>query len=133
MPPILSYRDLVVWQRGMQLMINIYRATETFPVTERFGLTAQMRRAALSIPTNLAEGHTRGGGAYLNHLRIALGSQAELSTEIEAARRLGMLLPGAADTLDAQLTEVRLMLYGLLAALERRRAQSGDTGHTRKS
>ncbi|HEY0872146.1 MAG TPA: four helix bundle protein [Vicinamibacterales bacterium] len=83
MTEILSFRDLEVWQRGMDLIVRIYRMTEPFPLGERFGLISQMRRASVSIPSNVAEGHGRGEGAYLNHVRIAIGSQAELSTEID--------------------------------------------------
>jgi four helix bundle protein len=121
MAPILSYRDLEVWQRGMTLTVDVYRITDKFPSGERFGLVSQMRRAAVSIPSNVAEGHARGEGAYLNHLRIALGSQAELSTEIEAALRLGFVSPDAAGGLESRITEVRRMLHGLRASLERRR------------
>jgi four helix bundle protein len=121
MAPILSYRDLEVWQRGMTLTVDVYRITDKFPSGERFGLVSQMRRAAVSIPSNVAEGHARGEGAYLNHLRIALGSQAELSTEIEAALRLGFVSPDAAGGLESRITEMRRMQHGLRASLERRR------------
>jgi four helix bundle protein len=121
MAPILSYRDLEVWQRGMTLIVDVYRITGKFPSGERFGLVSQLRRAAVSIPSNVAEGHARGEGAYINHLRIALGSQAELSTEIEAALRLGFLSPDAAGDFESRITEIRRMLYGLRASLERRR------------
>jgi four helix bundle protein len=121
MAPILSYRDLDVWQLGMTLTVEVYRITDKFPSGERFGLVSQMRRAAVSIPSNVAEGHARGEGAYINHLRIALGSQAELSTEIEAALRLGLVSPDAAGGLESRITEIRRMLHGLRASLERRR------------
>ena len=122
MQKILSFRDLEVWQRGMDLVVAIYRATEALPPGERYGLTSQMRRAAVSIPSNVAEGHARrSDGAYLNHLRIALGSQAELLTEIEAAMRLQFLSAQTAATLIAQVDEVRRMLHGLRRSLERRR------------
>ena len=120
MAPILSYRDLVVWQHGMNLIVEIYRITNDFPSAERFGLVSQMRRAAVSIPSNLAEGYARREGAYLNHVKIALGSQAELSTEIEAAQRLGFLAPDAAEALQRRINEICRMLYGLRASLERR-------------
>ena len=59
MPAVLSFRDLEVWQLGMELVVSVYRATDLFPTAERFGLTSQMRRAAVSIPSNIAEGHAR--------------------------------------------------------------------------
>jgi four helix bundle protein len=122
MPAVLSFRDLEVWQIGMELVLNVYRATDPFPTTERFGLTSQMRRAAVSIPSNVAEGHgRRSDGAYLNHVRIALGSQAELATQIEAAFRLGFLPADAAKLLMGEVDRVRQMLHGLRRSLERRR------------
>jgi four helix bundle protein len=120
--PILSFRDLQVWQLGMDLVVNVYRATEQFPTTERYGLTSQIRRAVVSIPSNIAEGHgRRTDGAYLNHIRIALGSQAELGTEIEAAARLGYLETDSASSLLSEIARVRQLLHGLRRSLERRR------------
>ena len=122
MPPILSFRDLEVWQLGMNLVVGVYRASDGFPVTERYGLTSQMRRAALSIPANVAEGHARrSDGVFLNHIRIALGSQAELATEIEVALRLGFLSKDAAAALLSELGSVRRMLHGLRRSVERRK------------
>ena len=122
MEPILSYRDLQVWQLGMDLVVHVYRETERLPQSERYGLTSQMRRAAVSIPCNVAEGHARrSDGAYLNHIRIALGSQAELATEIEAAERLGFLSTDRVASLQAEIDRVRQMLHGLRRSLERRR------------
>lgn len=122
MPVVLSFRDLDVWQLGMELVVNVYRATDLFPAAERFGLTSQMRRAAVSIPSNIAEGHARrSDGAYLNHVKIALGSQAELGTQVEAALRLGLLRPDAAKSLMGEVDRVRQMLHGLRRSLERKR------------
>jgi four helix bundle protein len=121
MKPILSFRDLEVWQRGMALIVDVYDVTESFPSTERFGLVSQIRRAAVSIPANIAEGHARRDGAYLNHVRIALGSQAELHTEIEVAVRLNFVTAECAVSLTTQIDEIRRMLHGLRRSLERRR------------
>lgn len=118
MAPIVSFRDLEVWQLGMELVIDVYRATEAFPATERYGLSSQMHRAAVSIPSNIAEGHARRDGAYLNHVRIALGSQAELGTEIEAATRLGFLDADRAKSLLNQVDRIRQMLHGLRRSLD---------------
>ena len=86
---IRNFRDLRVWQVAMDLVEQIYRSTAGFPRQETFGLTAQMRRAAVSIPSNIAEGHTREHrGEYLHHLSIAQGSLAELQTHLEIANRL---------------------------------------------
>jgi four helix bundle protein len=89
---IRTYRDLVVWQKGMDLAETAYRATETFPKAERYGLTAQMRGAAVSVPANVAEGFGRGRNAeFIRFLEIARGSLYELQTHGELARRLGLL------------------------------------------
>lgn len=90
--PIRSYRDLVVWQEAMQLMAEGYRLANRLPAVERFGLAAQIRRAAVSVPANIAEGHGRRGRAeYLHHLSIAAGSLRELQTHLEIASRVGLL------------------------------------------
>ena len=122
MPGIISFRDLEAWQLAMELVEGIYRATEGFPPAERYGLTSQIRRAAVSIPSNIAEGHARGSeGVYLNHVKIALGSQAELGTQIEIASRLGLLDANATGSLVNNLDRVRQVLHGLRRSLERRR------------
>jgi four helix bundle protein len=90
-PVINSFRDLTVWHKALTLAEHVYLATEEFPKSEAFGLTSQMRRAAVSIPSNIAEGKAISGRAYPKHLRIALGSEAELQTQIELAVRLKML------------------------------------------
>ncbi|HEY0875896.1 MAG TPA: four helix bundle protein [Vicinamibacterales bacterium] len=121
MPRILSFRDLEVWQLAMQLVVNVYRASERLPPAERFGLTSQMRRSAVSIPSNIAEGHARrNDSVYLNHLKIALGSQAELSTQIEVALRLGFFKAEVTASLLDEIDHVRRMLHGLRGSLERR-------------
>ena len=120
MARINSFRDLAVWQKAMTLVERCHRASERFPRDERFGLTTQVRRAAVSIPSNIAEGFCRRGRAsYVNHLSIALGSEAELETQIEIARRLGYLLPADADVMIDDLQEVGRMLNGLITSLER--------------
>jgi len=86
---IASYRDLDVWNRAMELVVACYRVTGEFPRTEELGLKAQLRRAATSVPSNIAEGHGRSStGAYLRHLSIAHGSLMELETQLDIARRL---------------------------------------------
>ena len=92
MSHIESYRDLEGWREAMNLVEFCYRVTESFPRAEKFELARQFRRSAMSIPSNVAEGHgRRSTGAYVNHLGISLGSQAELETQIELSRRLGFL------------------------------------------
>lgn len=122
MSRILSFRDLEVWQLAMQLVVNVYRASERLPATERFGLTSQMRRSAVSIPSNIAEGHARrNDSVFLNHLKIALGSQAELNAQIEIALRLGFFKADVTASLLDEIDHVRRMLHGLRGSVERRR------------
>ncbi len=89
---ILSFRDLEIWKRGIDFVKNIYEITKLFPNSECYGLTSQIRRAAVSIPSNIAEGHTRGHKAeFRQFLFIALGSLAELETQLIIAYELGYL------------------------------------------
>jgi len=89
---IISFRDLEIWKRGIDLVQSIYEITKSFPNSECYGLTSQIRRAAVSIPSNIAEGHTRGHKAeFRQFLFIALGSSAELETQLIIAYELGYL------------------------------------------
>lgn len=121
-----SFRDLKVWHAAMDLAEAIYKATTVFPRDERFGLTAQIRRAAVSIPSNIAEGKRRGRDRVLiQHLEIALGSQAEVEVHLEIATRAGFLKEADFRHLDTMTGEVGRMLNGLLTSLEPgRRARS---------
>src|SRR6476646_11745789 len=104
MERVRTFRDLIAWQRAMVLAKEVYRVTGGMPESEKFGLTNQMRRAAVSIPSNIAEGHARQSRAdYLKFLRIARGSLAELATQVELAVNLKMLPPH--DLLDDLLQE----------------------------
>lgn len=114
---IQSFRDLLVWQKAMVLTERVYAATETLPRVEVYGLTSQIRRAVVSIPSNIAEGKAIGGRGYLRHLRIALGSEAELQTQIELAARLKLFDRRQADALLTACGEVGRMLSGLLKSL----------------
>jgi four helix bundle protein len=116
---IRSFRDLTVWQKALTLAEHAYLASEKLPKSEAFGLTSQMRRAVVSIPSNIAEGKAIGGRAYLKHLRIALGSEAELQTQIELAVRLKMLTQDDAEKLLSETSEVGRMLISLLKSLTR--------------
>jgi four helix bundle protein len=115
---IASYRDLRVWKQGMRLVREIYRTTQAFPQSELFGLVAQMRRAAVSVPSNIAEGHTRGyTREYVHHIAIAHGSLAEVITLIEIAADLGYIdeaehtrLATDADALSRQINALRTAL-----------------------
>src|SRR4030095_14152215 len=86
--PIRSYRDLEAWQLAMDFVVNVYELTKRLPVEERYGLTAQLRRAAVSVPSNVSEGHQLGGKSYKRSVSLALGSLAEANTQAEIAVRL---------------------------------------------
>jgi four helix bundle protein len=119
MPKPFTYRDLVVWKLGMELAERCYKATADFPKSELYGLTGQLRRASVSIPSNLAEGHARRSTkAYLNHVSIAIGSQAEFATCIELAARLGFLTQADRDRIVSVSDSVGRLLYGLHRALK---------------
>ena len=110
----MNYDELIVWQKAMDLVTEIYKITAIFPSEECFGLSSQARRAAVSIPSNIAEGHGRKAtGAYLNHLSIAYGSLMELETQIQIALRLNFVSADETTTLLAQTNEIGKMLNGL--------------------
>ena len=114
-----SHRDLIVWQKAMQLVSSVYRFSQSFPQDERFGLTSQMRRAAVSVPSNIAEGRSRSSRKdFAQFLHTALGSFAELETQLEIAQNLNF---GDAREYVACITlveEVRRMLLALVAKLK---------------
>jgi four helix bundle protein len=110
-----SFRDLTVWQRSMQLTVTIYRLTQGFPREEMHGLTSQIRRAAVSLPSNIAEGHGRlNRGEFRQFLGIARGSNFELQTQIEIARAIGLGNPALLDEAAGLSHEVGKMLYAIL-------------------
>ena len=119
MTMVKSYRDLEVWQAGMALAVTSFRVTKVFPSEERSGLVSQIRRAAASIPANIAEGHARSSATYRHHISIALGSQAELETLIELACRLGYVRKEAFSVTLTEAARVGQMLHGLARALAR--------------
>jgi four helix bundle protein len=114
-----KYSELVVWQKAMNLVEGVYGFTEQFPNEEKFGLTSQLRRAAVSIPANIAEGHGRKyTNAYVNHLSIAGGSLMELETLVQISRRLGLIDDGVQDLFLVQTNEIGRMLSGLRNSLK---------------
>jgi four helix bundle protein len=117
---ITNFTDLQVWRRSMDLVVDVYRLTENFPKTEMFGLTSHIRKTALSIPSNIAEGFCRDSTAsYINHLNIALGSEGELFTQLECSRRLGFATDARLAEHFDNLSQIGKMLRGLVASLER--------------
>jgi len=117
---IRSYQDLAVWKKAMQLVAQVYLLTKRFPREELHGLTSQMRRAAISIPTNIAEGWGRGSKKeYIQFLRIARGSLLELETLLAIARTLRYLSQEDMQAMLALVEEISRMLSGLIASLRR--------------
>jgi four helix bundle protein len=118
MSSLRSFRDLKVWQKSMDLAEATYKATRAFPGEERFGLVSQMRRAAVSIPSNIAEGQSRNStGEFTQFLGLAKGSLAELETQVELAKRLQFLNTESHSNLLRAITEIGKMLNGLLTSL----------------
>lgn len=115
--PIASYRDLRVWQLSMDLVAAVYHLTAKLPADERFGLTSQMRRSAISIPSNIAEGSRRSRRDYAKHVTYSYGSGAELETQLELVIRLGFGTNDDVANTRTLLEEVMKMLNGLRVSL----------------
>ena len=114
-----SFRDLIVWQRAIELSLAIYALTKSFPKDELFGLTSQLRRAGVSIPSNIAEGQSRATtGEFKQFLAIARGSNAEVQTQLVLVRHLGFAPEEPVQRCEALSLEVARLLNGLLAKLK---------------
>ena len=115
------FKDLKVWQRSHALVVELYPLTRTFPAEERFGLVTQMRRAAVSVPTNIAEGSKRQGkGDFAHFLNIAEGSLAETEYLLMLSRDLGSLTPDVAEPLLTEAGEISRMLHALRSKVDPR-------------
>ena len=126
---IRSYRDLLVWQKAMDLADLVYTLTEPFPTREHFGLAYQLRKSAVSIPSNIAEGTRRKTLVYLNHLEISLGSHAELDTQCDLATRRKYIKPGDRLRLQSQIDEVGRIIHGLERSVEASFVQQSSSQH----
>ena len=116
-----SYRDLDVWKLGVQLSLAIYKLTFSFPDSERFGLVSQMRRCAVSIPSNIAEGHARlSTREFVRFISIALGSLAGLETQMHIAKELGFLRQDTAAELSQTMDRLGKQLRSLTKSLQLR-------------
>jgi four helix bundle protein len=116
---IQSYRDLVAWQKGMELVLKIYQVSKQFPKEEIFTLTSQIRRAAISIPSNIAEGHTKSSSKeYRLFLGHAKGSLAEVETQIQIAHGLKYLEDSSAATILSLCAELGRIINGLIFSLK---------------
>ena len=115
---IRSFKDLDAWKVSIELVLISYELAKRLPLTERFELSAQIRRAAVSVPSNVAEGQAVGKSLrFLYHVRIALGSLGELETDFEIARRLGMLSSDDLAELNAHIARAGQLLHGLARSL----------------
>jgi four helix bundle protein len=120
------YRDLQVWQKAMELARSVYRETEALPKTEAYGLQSQMRRAAVSIPSNIAEGHGRlDDGHFRQFLAHSRGSLFELQTQLELAGDLKLMNEGRVKDLMSVCEEVARLINGLVGRLDKARLPSG--------
>ena len=114
-----TYRDLIVWQKSIELVVEIYKLTSKFPKGEIYGLTSQIRRAAVSIPSNIAEGKMRGGNIeFRRFLFIAFASGAELETQIIISKKLPQSIKLDYNKVDGILEEVMKILNKLISQLE---------------
>ena len=121
MPDVGSHRDLVVWQKSMDLVVRCYEVSADFPKSETYGLTSHLRRAAVSVPANIAEGHGRGTPkSFVSFIWIANGSLTELETHILIAERLGYLQSESTAPVLQAAREIGRMLVGLRRSLEAR-------------
>ena len=118
MQSVRTFRDLIAWQKAMDLADRIYEVTETFPSREWFGLAHQLRKSAVSIPSNFAEGHRLRTASYAHHLKIALGSHAELDTQCELATRRNYVPAKLRADLEALIAEVGRVTHGLLRSID---------------
>lgn len=113
------FKELIVWQKSINLVTEIYRITEKFPPNEIYGLTSQLRRASVSVPSNIAEGNTRRSKAdYLQFLRIARGSCSEIETQIIISKNLGFIDDTIFETLSFNIIEISKMINGLINSLK---------------
>jgi four helix bundle protein len=121
---IQSFRDLHAWQSATELTLLAYAVAKRYPPSERFELSTQVRRSAVSIPSNIAEGQSCAeDGRYLHHVRIAQGSLRELETEIEIGKRLGFMDDRDCHDVEQMLSRTGQLLHGLARSVQRRRLQ----------
>ena len=115
-----NYRDLVVWQKAMELVTEVYRSTECFPKSEVFGLSSQIRRAVVSVPSNIAEGQGRDSSKeFVHHLSFAYGSLMETETQLQIAANLGYIGQTEVDRLLNDTAEIGRLLNGLSRSIKK--------------
>jgi four helix bundle protein len=116
---IRSFRDLEGWQIAMDFAVQVHALTQRFPREELYGLTSQLRRAAVAIPSNISEGHQQGTKAYVHYLVIAIGSLAEADTQLELAKRLQFAPTEEIMRASELVVRLRQVLHGLRRSLTR--------------
>jgi four helix bundle protein len=116
----LNYKDMILWRKAMDLAVVVHRSCTTFPRSEKHGLVAQLRLAAISIPSNIAEGYARRSRKeYIHFLHVARGSMAEVETQLLLAQRVGYLPESAVVDLQGRIEEIGRMLHAVVAGLHR--------------
>jgi four helix bundle protein len=114
-----THKDLIAWQKSIDFVTEIYETTKTFPKDEIYGLVNQLRRAAVSVPSNIAEGAARSSKKeFCQFLYFSLGSTAELETQIIISKNLQYLQDDTADKIQSRLTEIRKIIIGLITSLK---------------
>jgi four helix bundle protein len=114
-----NFKNLTVWNKSVDLAVKVYETTSLFPSDEKFGMTSQMRRSSVSIPSNIAEGTARNSSkAFTNCLDISLGESFELETQSIIARRVGLLTQDEFESINQDLDEVQKMIIGLKSNIE---------------
>jgi four helix bundle protein len=122
--PVSDYKELIAYQKAYALVLQIYKLTDTFPKAELYGLSCQIRRAAVSIPSNIAEGFMRGSREYVQFLKIALGSAAELETQLSLSKDLGYCSVEQFNALDGLTKEVLRLLTSYISTMKKRQLNS---------
>ncbi len=114
-----NFKELKVWQKAVDFVVKIYSVTRSYPNEEKFGLVSQMRRAGVSIPSNIAEGCAKTSSkSFINSLEISLGESFELETQVIISERVGILDSKTAKEMESDLTEVQRMIMGLKTSIE---------------
>ena len=114
-----NFKELLVWKKSIEFVTEIYEITAAFPSEEKFGLVSQIRRSAVSIPSNIAEGNARRSSAdYIQFLKIARGSGAEVETQIIISKNLGFIEEVKSEELTSKITEIMKMINGLINYLK---------------
>jgi four helix bundle protein len=134
-----DFRKLIAWQKSHRLVLRTYAVSATFPKTEMFGLTAQMRRAAVSIPANIAEGSCRSGRAFAQFLKVSLGSAGELEYYAILAGDLKLISLSTSEELQSKVIEAKKIISGLFESVKEanrkaviRTRKNGKNGHAKK-